>query len=115
LVNLILTSKLLLVITKIFLTITQLDMTTIYGEDRLNNVIGFETDKKLLAGLAFNIMFQQGENTSDSKEGATGYDDKRDGFGDGVSASLNYENKDIGLAAAVAGNRAFKVNTMLIA
>jgi hypothetical protein len=33
-------------------------------------------------------MFQQGENTSDSKE-TTGYDGKRDGFGDGVSTSLN--------------------------
>lgn len=84
---------------------TILDITnTIYGEDRLNNVIGFESDPKLLAGLTFNVMFQQGENTSDSKEGASGYDDKRDSFGDSVSASVNYENKDLGLALGVAGN-----------
>ena len=103
----------------------ELDMTAILvGEDRLKNVIGFETDKKLLAGLAFNIMFQQGENAATSATTKTsttstagvtkettvvtnyGLKDARDGFGDGVSASLTYENKDVGLAAAVAANRA---------
>lgn len=103
----------------------ELDMTAILaGEDRLNNVIGFETDKKLLGGLAFNIMFQQGENAATSATAKTsttstagvtkettvvtnyGLKDARDGFGDGVSASLTYENKDVGLAAAVAANRA---------
>ena len=102
-----------------------LDMTSmLYGEDRLSNSIGFETDKKLLAGLAFNIMFQQGENAATSATAKTsttslagvtkettvvtnyGLKDARDGFGDGVSASLTYENKDMGLAAAVAANRA---------
>ena len=103
----------------------ELDMTAILaGEDRLNNVIGFETDKKLLGGLAFNIMFQQGENAATSATAKTsttstagvtkettvvtnyGLKDARDGFGDGVSASLTYDNKDVGLAAAVAANRA---------
>ena len=102
---------------------TELDMTKVLvGEDRLNNVIGFETDKKMLGGLAFNIMFQQGENTATSSTTKTsststtavtkettvvtnlGSKDTRDGFGDGVSASITYDNKDIGLAAAVAGN-----------
>jgi predicted porin len=101
----------------------ELDMTAVLvGEDRLNNVIGFETDKKMLGGLAFNVMFQQGENaatssttktSSTSTAGVTkettvvtnlGSKDTRDGFGDGVSASITYDNKDIGLAAAVAGN-----------
>ena len=101
----------------------ELDMTAVLaGEDRLNNVIGFETDKKMLGGLAFNVMFQQGENaatssttktSSTSTAGVTkettvvtnlGSKDARDGFGDGVSASITYDNKDIGLAAAVAGN-----------
>lgn len=85
----------------------ELDMTAILaGEDRLKNVIGFETDKKLLGGLAFNIMFQQGEESEGANSKAKGYEGSRDGFGDGVSASLTYENKDMGLAAAVAANRA---------
>ncbi|HAV57297.1 MAG: porin [Acinetobacter sp. GWC1_38_13] len=103
----------------------ELDMTAVLaGEDRPKNIIGFETDKKLLGGLAFNIMFQQGENAATSataKKSTTslagvtkettvvtnyGLKDARDGFGDGVSASLTYENKDMGLAAAVAANRA---------
>ncbi len=83
----------------------ELDMTAVLvGEDRLNNVIGFETDKKLLGGLAFNIMFQQGEESSAADSASKGKEGSRDGFGDGVSTSLTYENKDIGLAAAVAGN-----------
>ena len=83
----------------------ELDMTAILaGEDRLNNVIGFETDKKLLAGLAFNIMFQQGEQSSTNDNTLKGQKGSRDGFGDGISTSLTYENKDLGLAAAVAGN-----------
>ena len=79
---------------------TNLDITkTMYGEERLKNVVGFETDKNLLiSGLQFNIMAQTGENTSSlytTKE--------RDSFS-GVSTSLTYENKDIGLAAGLAGN-----------
>jgi len=74
------------------------------GEDRLNNVIGFEIDKKLLGGLGFNIMFQQGEESSTADSATTGYQGSRDGFGDGVSTSLTYDNKNLGLAAAVAGN-----------
>ncbi|USA44988.1 porin [Acinetobacter sp. C26M] len=83
----------------------ELDMTAVLaGEDRLKNVIGFETDKKLLGGLAFNIMFQQGEESSAADSAAKGKKGSRDGFGDGVSTSITYENKNIGLAAAVAGN-----------
>ena len=83
----------------------ELDMTAVLaGEDRLKNVIGFETDKKLLGGLAFNIMFQQGEESEAADSTAKGKEGSRDGFGDGVSTSLTYENKDFGLAAAVAGN-----------
>ena len=93
----------------------ELDMTKVLvGEDRLPNVIGFETDKKLLGGLAFNIMFQQGEQNETTKDkngqtipldnSASGQKGSRNGFGDGVSTSLTYENKDIGLNAAVAGN-----------
>jgi predicted porin len=89
---------------------TELDMTKVLaGEERLNNVIGFETDKKLLGGLAFNIMFQQGESST-ATSAASGLDaEKRDGFGDSVSGSITYENKDMGLAAAVAANRAVAV------
>lgn len=63
------------------------------GEDRLNNVVGFESDPAMLAGLGFNIMFQQGEDPEDD----------RDGFGDSISTSVTYES-DIGLALALAGN-----------
>jgi predicted porin len=78
-----------------------LDITkTMHGEERLKNVIGFETDKNLIVpGLQFNIMAQQGENSN------TAYStDKRDSFGDGVSASVSYDNKDYGIALALAGN-----------
>ncbi len=79
---------------------TRLDITKmLHGEERLKNVIGFETDKKLLGGLQFNIMAQQGENS------ASDYTtEERDSFGDAVSTSLSYENKDLGLALAVAAN-----------
>lgn len=83
---------------------TILDMTSVLGgEDRLNNVIGFETDKNLLGGVQFNIMTQQGEDTS-TDNSSKGQKGKRDGLGDGISTSLTYENKDYGLNAAVAGN-----------
>ncbi|KAA8734740.1 porin [Acinetobacter qingfengensis] len=77
-----------------------LDMTSILGgEERLKNSVGFETDKKLLGGLQFNVMAQQGED-----ETLLGNNSERDGFGSSVSTSLTYENKDYGFAAAVAGN-----------
>lgn len=83
----------------------RLDFTNILvGEDRLNNVVGFESDPAMLAGLGFNIMFQQGEDSSEPKNiGTTGSDSARDGFGDSISTSVTYES-DIGLALALAGN-----------
>ncbi|TXJ05304.1 MAG: porin [Acinetobacter sp.] len=84
---------------------TELDMTKVLvGEDRLTDVIGFETDKKLLGGLTFNIMFQQGEEKEATNNATKGQEGSRDGFGDGVSTSITYDNKDMGLTAAVAGN-----------
>lgn len=81
-----------------------LDITnTMYGEDRLKNSIGFETDKKMLGGLQFNILAQQGED-ADTDNAAFGQEGKRDGFGDSISTSLTYENKDVGVALALAGN-----------
>lgn len=82
-----------------------LDMTAIlYGEERLKNSVGFETDKNLvIPGLQFNIMAQQGEDT-DTDNSSKGQEGKRNGFGDSISTSLTYENKDYGFAAAVAGN-----------
>ena len=77
----------------------RLDFTNILvGEDRLNNVVGFESDPAMLAGLGFNIMFQQGEGTEVDDAG-----EARDGFGDSISTSVTYES-DIGLALALAGN-----------
>ena len=84
---------------------TILDMTSVlHGEERSNNAIGFETDKGLIIpGLQFNIMAQQGEDTKTDNT-SLGKEGKRDGFGDGISTSLTYENKDYGLAAGIAGN-----------
>lgn len=84
---------------------TILDMTSVlHGEERLNNVIGFETDKNLIIpGLQFNIMSQQGEDTKTDNT-TLGQEGKRNGFGDGISTSLSYDNKDYGLSAAIAGN-----------
>jgi len=84
---------------------TILDMTSVlHGEERSNNAIGFETDKELIIpGLQFNIMAQQGEDTKTDNT-SLGKEGKRDGFGDGISTSLTYENKDYGLAAGIAGN-----------
>ena len=52
-------------------------------------------------------MAQTGESTSDSKKGETGKDSKNDSF-DSVSTSLGYENKDLGLAIAAAGDFGIK-------
>ncbi len=80
---------------------TNLDITkTMYGEERTKNVVGFETDKNLLIpGLEFKVMAEMGENNSSK------YNTKqRNGFGSGVSTSLAYQNKDVGVAVAIAGN-----------
>ena len=79
---------------------TNLDITkTIYGEERLKNVVGFETDKNLIIpGLQFNVQAQMGEN-NDSV-----YSSKERDSVNGVSTSLTYENKDYGVAAGIAGN-----------
>lgn len=84
---------------------TRLDMTKVlHGEERLKNVIGFETDKNLLGGVQFNIMAIQGEDNTPATTSGTYTTETNDGFGDAVSASLSYENKDLGLALALAGN-----------
>ena len=79
-----------------------LDMKTeLAGENRVNNVIALESDPKALAGLGFNVMLQQGEGSllsSNSK-------DKSESIGDAVSASIVYENKDLGIYGAVAGDK----------
>lgn len=71
------------------------------GENRLNNVISLESDKKALGGFSANVMLQQGENTKLSGNS----DDVSDSVGDAVSASLVYENKDAGLYTALAGDK----------
>ncbi|AOA58109.1 porin [Acinetobacter larvae] len=80
---------------------TNLDITkTMYGEERLKNAIGFESDKNLLPiPLRFNVMAEMGEDNS-SKYTTK----KRNGFGSGVATSLVYDNKDAGFNVAIAGN-----------
>ena len=86
-----------------------LDFTSmLYGEERLGNVIGFESDKKMLDGITFNIMTQLGEDTTyytNAAQGTTGLDDDKKSF-TGVSASIGYEMPDYGLNLALAGNYA---------
>lgn len=79
-----------------------LDMkNTFAGENRLNNVISFESDPKALNGFGVNVMLQQGENNK-----LTGNSDEvSDSLGDAISASLVYDNKDMGVYAALAGDK----------
>ncbi|MBE9400764.1 porin [Acinetobacter albensis] len=72
-----------------------------YGEERVENVIGIKTDPKLMKGLVFALQAQQGESNSET----TAYTDgARDSIGDGISTSLAYTNKDLGFEAVIAGN-----------
>ncbi len=87
---------------------TILDITNvIFGEERLSNVIGFETDKNLLGGVQLNAMIQQGEEDGHST-GTTGDDSERSDLADSASLSAVYSNKDIGLALAAAADIAVK-------
>lgn len=80
-----------------------LDMTAILaGENRLNNVIAFESDAKALSGLGFNVMLQQGEGAKLSSNNSK---DVSESVGDAISASIVYDNKDMGLYAALAGDK----------
>ncbi|KAB0653460.1 MAG: porin [Acinetobacter sp.] len=72
-----------------------------YGEERVENVIGIETDPKLMGGLVFALQAQQGESTSST---VTYTDGARDSVGDGISTSLSYANKDLGLEGVISGN-----------
>lgn len=80
-----------------------LDMTnTLAGENRLNNVISLESDTKALNGFGINVMLQQGEN---NKLAGNNSNDISDSLGDAISASLVYDNKDMGVYAALAGDK----------
>lgn len=72
-----------------------------YGEERIENVIGIETDPKLMKGLVFALQAQQGESTDDEVAYTDG---ARDSVGDGISTSLSYANKDLGFEGVIAGN-----------
>ncbi len=79
-----------------------LDMGDTYaGENRLNNVISLESDTKALNGFGFNVMLQQGENSKLT----TNSDDVSKDLGDAISASVVYDNKDVGVFAALAGDK----------
>ncbi|NNG75919.1 porin [Acinetobacter sp. ANC 4277] len=72
-----------------------------YGEERVENVIGIETDPKLMGGLVFALQAQQGESTTETTKYTDG---ARDSIGDGISTSLSYANKDLGFEGVIAGN-----------
>lgn len=72
------------------------DMTSmLYGEERLKNAIGFESDPKLLHGVGINVMLQQGEDNKKNGD---------NGLGDAISSSITYDNKEIGLSLALAAD-----------
>lgn len=86
----------------IFNDMNYLDITRIMaGENRPNNVIGFESDTKALNGFGINLMLQQGENNKLDPNS----NDVSKNLGDAISASLTYENKDMGVYAALAGDK----------
>ena len=72
-----------------------------YGEERVENVIGIETDPKLMGGVVFALQAQQGESTTETTKYTDG---ARDSIGDGISTSLSYANKDLGFEGVIAGN-----------
>ncbi|WP_407303704.1 porin [Acinetobacter sp.] len=72
-----------------------------YGEERIENVIGIETDPELMGGLVFALQAQQGESTSETTKYVDG---ARDSVGDGISTSLSYANKNLGFEGVIAGN-----------
>lgn len=72
------------------------------GENRLNNVVSLESDPKALAGIGFNVMAQQAENSAPA---GVNSDDEDRRFGSAVSGSITYDNQDIGLYAAVAADQ----------
>ena len=72
-----------------------------YGEERVENVIGIETDPKLMGGVVFSLQAQQGESTTETTKYTDG---ARDSIGDGISTSLSYANKDLGFEGVIAGN-----------
>ncbi|MEZ2904117.1 porin [Acinetobacter terrestris] len=72
-----------------------------YGEERVENVIGIETDPKLMGGVVFALQAQQGESITETTKYTDG---ARDSIGDGISTSLSYANKDLGFEGVIAGN-----------
>ena len=72
-----------------------------YGEERVENVIGIETDPKLMGGVVFALQAQQGESTTETTKYTDG---ARDSIGDGISTSISYANKDLGFEGVIAGN-----------
>ncbi|XID74072.1 porin [Alkanindiges sp. WGS2144] len=86
----------------IFNDLNYLDMTKLLaGENRLNNVVTFESDPKLLGNLQLNLLLQQGEG----KKLSDNSQDSSDGLGDAVSASLVYDNKNYGVYASLSGDK----------
>ena len=71
------------------------------GENRVNNVVLLESDSAALQGFGINLMLQQAENTKLDSNSA----DTKEGLGDAISASLTYKNKEMGLSAALAGDK----------
>ncbi|MES2917119.1 MAG: porin [Pseudomonadota bacterium] len=72
----------------------------IAGENRVSNVVGYESPK-VLGGLAVNVMTQT-QDTKDNKENAADDTNPKAAGQNGSSASIVYDNSDLGLYLAVA-------------
>lgn len=68
----------------------------IAGEDRVNDVIGYESPK-IADALTINVMLQPGEQSGDG--------DEFNGPADAISTSVVYDNSDAGLYLALAYNK----------
>ncbi|MCP5175721.1 MAG: porin [Moraxellaceae bacterium] len=68
------------------------------GENRLNNVIGFES-AKLMDAIQVNLMVLPGEQTTAK---GTACNNCQNGLADGKSLSVIYNNEEMGLYAALA-------------
>jgi len=60
--------------------------------------------KREIERAAFSVPAPKQGEDADTDNAAFGQEGKRDGFGDSISTSLTYENKDVGVALALAGN-----------
>lgn len=90
---------------------TTMDMGyVIAGETRSNNVIAYESPK-IAEAISVNLQFIPGEASGVGAAPANQYN----GIADGISASVVYDNSDLGLYVALARDQEVAGNTIMAA